>query len=267
MTFTAWFDAYDDIRIEANGKETRIGCYTGSIVVSQFPTTIPQLVFAISVRAPLGTPVRNLRISITRPGQADFVFDPQVNPALQQLGIEGLPNSVDATYSLIRLNVPIRPCAFERSGRMKVHVTLNDETVNAGGIMVESAVDITARMPPDPFVATIANITAKTDAQASKALKAFCADYIAAWERRGFNLHDAKQSVINFMPSMNRMRSALVHPLDVQPDSAEVSNLPDGITANLIQLDKYGATFEIVPPTDLPPVVTVTFKTKEGKIA
>lgn len=50
----AWMRVFDDIRAENNGKLLYIGGYSTDIIVQQLPTRLPQLVFTITLRCPIG---------------------------------------------------------------------------------------------------------------------------------------------------------------------------------------------------------------------
>ena len=56
----------DDIRNEMGGKLSYIGVYSGRLIVSKFPVTLPKLCLALNIVTPASQPFRSLSLSILK---------------------------------------------------------------------------------------------------------------------------------------------------------------------------------------------------------
>ena len=56
----------DDIRHEIGGKLSYIGVYSGRLIVSQFPVTLPKLCLALNIVTSSSEPFRSLSLSVLK---------------------------------------------------------------------------------------------------------------------------------------------------------------------------------------------------------
>jgi hypothetical protein len=126
----------DDVRQEANAKQTFVGVYRADLVVPRFPFDIARLFLVIRLRAPLNFPVpRKMAVRVEIPEQNDQSFEtPDLSDTSTSIGeqaktVEGFG---DRTWELTFV-VPFGfKCSSE--GRVKVFVETPDSSIFAGGI-------------------------------------------------------------------------------------------------------------------------------------
>ena len=138
----------EDVRYEADGKVTLVGCYPSTIFVrTPFPLTIPKLCFGISLlqRREFFDP--NIEIQIFLPG------DPEETPSFrtemreksegfvsEQLTkqMDGLPVS-DQRVIEMQGYLAVTPVVFKEPGFMNVRALRKGELIRLGGVRVVAA--------------------------------------------------------------------------------------------------------------------------------
>jgi len=147
----------DDIREEAGGKLTLVGCYGHDIqfTVPAFPIVLPKLGVYIISRLPLDQPIQPIRLFMYFPG------DPQETPSFTaDVPTEHLPPPdpeairkleglfPDASPSrMFRQHFVLSPVIFKEEGYVRIRMLYGDERIRLGSLKVHT---IPATVPDAP---------------------------------------------------------------------------------------------------------------------
>lgn len=260
MSPVAWFDAYDDVRTEDNGKSIFIGQYRGNIIVPKLPTEIPSLIFVATIRYPIAEQPNEIIIRIVRPGM-ELIEHPVPSPIIPP----DLPEGEDVQFGLVRAIVPIKPCRLEKAGRLKVVAIVDGAEVYAGSLKIMTFSDLHETALPEPFAATMINIIRSGNSDTLEALQRLAADYVKAFELIGAKFANTPRTVFNMETARGVIRAVITKPLNTPPQSVEILGLPTGVAAEIESVDKYGATIHLKPPADASGL-QVVFHTSEGPL-
>ncbi len=133
----------DDIRTEADGKITYVGCYPDGMGIQSFPVVIPKFAFGlICYYAPKveGNPPMSAIVNIFLPG------DPEDQPSIKSEDLVlGKPpirdmfpplSPGDQSFVGIRANIVTNFLPLKEAGRIKVRVLVNNEEIIKCGALI-----------------------------------------------------------------------------------------------------------------------------------
>ncbi|GGK27762.1 hypothetical protein GCM10011322_12890 [Salinarimonas ramus] len=141
MAGTALF--CDDIRLEASGQTSLIGCYAGQLIVHHaWPVTLPKLAVMALVDAPRAAPPREIVLRIVLDPGDTLLFETRVEATRDEPSDTAeLEESPDAIVR-IGLNVVLGPLAIEQESRLRVRAVVDGAEIKLGSLKIVSA-------PPD----------------------------------------------------------------------------------------------------------------------
>lgn len=121
----------DDIRVEADGKLSFMGCYNGVMFVSHsFPVVLPKFCVHLHVLSPADQPYSSILARCYGPGQEQPVVEESIDPPSYEdqmrimaelRGNPGIPRYIVAAASLI-----FTPMEIKAPGLIKVRAILDD---------------------------------------------------------------------------------------------------------------------------------------------
>ncbi len=124
----------DDIRAEASGKLSFIGCYNGVMFVSDaFPLILPKLCVHLHILSPANQPFSSIVARCYGPGQDEPIAEEPIDapPREEQLkiaaelkGNPGVPRYIVAAASLI-----FEPMQLREGGLIRVRAVLDDDDI------------------------------------------------------------------------------------------------------------------------------------------
>jgi hypothetical protein len=125
----------DDLRVEATGKYTIVGVYTGNIGIPSEPFVTSQLVFTFLIETDVSDPLSSLTVQVTLPGNPPVRLEP---PIIAADRLPEIPR--EAKRWFYRIPLFIQP-AILRTGFAEAKV------IHEKGEMVVGGVPIITRMP------------------------------------------------------------------------------------------------------------------------
>ncbi|MGI3164962.1 DUF6941 family protein [Pseudooceanicola sp. 200-1SW] len=135
----------DDIRHEANGKITLVGCYAGELIFgSKAPAVLPTFAALISLRLPLDSAPKKVDIRVMKldqGGQTSIMDMSLKDIDLKADGMD-LPEGFSEEDRLISMMIPCQwqMLRFEGPGTIKARAYINDEIeVKLGALVVKFA--------------------------------------------------------------------------------------------------------------------------------
>jgi len=135
----------DDIRNEAGGKLSFIGCYNGVIFISgQFPLVLPKLCVHTHIISPASQPFNSIAVRCYLPGDEKPSFEEPIETPVQHDQNElvahlktdtGAPLYIVAATSLI-----FTPLELRSAGLMRIRALIDaDQEIRLGSLRIEHA--------------------------------------------------------------------------------------------------------------------------------
>jgi len=137
----------DDIRNEAGGKLSFIGCYNGVIFISSlFPVVLPRLCVHVHVVSPGGQPFSSILIRCYVPGTDKPIAEESIAPPQQEEQIKLVADlGADAEaprYIVAGASLIFAPMQLNGPGLIRVRAVIDGETneLPLGSLRVDSNV-------------------------------------------------------------------------------------------------------------------------------
>jgi hypothetical protein len=138
----------DDVRLEVGNKLSYMGCYTGSMAVTQMPLILPKLCVVMHATTPADNPFKELRFRLLK--NDDVISEREVDlgvlPAPLPFGEgEELNHSVYQIFQLFPVQIT-EPCKF------RARAFTETGELRGGSLMVSlgSPTDPASTSPTDP---------------------------------------------------------------------------------------------------------------------
>lgn len=135
----------DDIRTEAGGKLSFIGCYNSAMfVTNEFPLSLPKLCVHFNVFSPADQPYKSLRVRCYLPGEDKPIAEESIEvPALQdQINLlTSLPKDQPMMpFIVVAASLIFSPCEIKSPGMIHVRAVINDSPteLHLGSLAVSS---------------------------------------------------------------------------------------------------------------------------------
>lgn len=133
----------DDIRFEASGKLTLVGCYTGELnFIGPAPGRVPIFAALVSLRVPKGVLVEKVDLRVIKELNAErdeiFQAEFEISKDEFQKVFEPIDGGGDVE-KIMSMTIPIQwsPLEFSNEGFIKVRAYLNGETeVRLGALKI-----------------------------------------------------------------------------------------------------------------------------------
>jgi len=136
----------DDIRSEAGGKLSFIGCYNAVMLTQhRFPLVLSKFCVHFHVFSPATQPYLSVRARCYVPGESDPIADESIAvPGLteQQKLLEGLPKNVAAPpYIVVASSLVFAPLELFEPGLVHIRVLINDgpNELHLGSLQIMSS--------------------------------------------------------------------------------------------------------------------------------
>jgi hypothetical protein len=136
----------DDIRSEAGGKLSFIGCYNAVMLTRQkFPIVLPKFCIHFHVFSPATQPYTSVMARCYIPGEAKPIADEPIDvPGLkeQQSLLDGLPKEIAVPpYIVVASSLVFSPLEIQQPGLIHLRVLVNGdrEELHLGSLQVASA--------------------------------------------------------------------------------------------------------------------------------
>ncbi|MGJ3263755.1 MAG: hypothetical protein ACFE0R_11025 [Salinarimonas sp.] len=129
----------DDIRLEASGQTSLIGCYAGQLIVHRsWPVTLPKLAVLALVDAPRDAPPRDIVLRIVLdPGDA-VVFEARIS-AERDEPMQAAEQDVSSdTYLRFGFNVVLGPLEIEDESWLRARAVCDGEEIKLGSLKIVS---------------------------------------------------------------------------------------------------------------------------------
>jgi hypothetical protein len=133
----------DDIRHEADGKITYVGCYSGIMYVhADFPFVVPKFGLSITYMEMKGAYDGDVILRAYFPGDTD---KPSLEAALDLQKVRNAPLSPNPDpseqplYSAFNTNIILSPLVLSGEGLIKVRIQCGDELLKLGSLRIIKA--------------------------------------------------------------------------------------------------------------------------------
>ncbi len=129
----------DDIRHEVGGKLSFVGVYSGGLLVSDFPVTLPKLCLSLKVITPIDEPLRSLCLRVFKDQEImqEITLDEEklVAPSepLEKLSEEQRQERIYTT----QLMLVFSPIQFDGPCTLRVRAQTEDGELRGVGLRVE----------------------------------------------------------------------------------------------------------------------------------
>ena len=110
----------DDIRQEIRGKRTLVGCYTGTMEVSDFPVVLPKLCIVAIVQGSTDKPFRNIKLVVLKD-------DEQLLEG--QLPVPDAPNASANAMQRFDVQFVLSPFNVDAPCTLRVRAHVDDEEI------------------------------------------------------------------------------------------------------------------------------------------
>jgi hypothetical protein len=136
----------DDIRNEAGGKLSFVGCYNGVIFISdQFPLVLPKLCVHTHILSPASQPFSSIVVRCYLPGDEKPFYEEPIEtpkPSEQTELVVNLKTDTGAPLFIVAATSLIfMPLELRCSGLMRVRALIDaDQELNLGSVRIERAV-------------------------------------------------------------------------------------------------------------------------------
>jgi hypothetical protein len=137
----------DDIRNEAGGKLSFIGCYNGVIFISSiFPVVLPRLCVHVHIVSPGSQPFSSILVRCYAPGGDKPFVEETIEPPRQeeqiQLVAHLVPDADAPRYIVAGASLIFEPLQLDGPGLIRVRAVIDGETkeLQLGSLRVESNV-------------------------------------------------------------------------------------------------------------------------------
>jgi hypothetical protein len=149
----------DDIRLEADGKLTFVGCYLGEIYVTDsFPVVLPRLCVAVNYWQKQTDLIFPVVFWIFLPGDSEekasieFGTTEEMNyDFLEQKRKEAVDRGAQEKYATFHTQIALTNLTVPQPGQIKVRVRRGDKLLRVGSIKIASApqpIQQPAQAPP-----------------------------------------------------------------------------------------------------------------------
>ena len=139
----------DDIRPELGNKHSFMGVYNGSIILPQFPFTLPKFCIFVYYFEKVDAVVPPLTLQVYLPG--DQPENPRISvevPSQPELPLPPNFNILDDPRKVINVPIQIAPFVFDCEGPIKVRMKRGDDIIRLGSLL---AMQGALAMPSQPF--------------------------------------------------------------------------------------------------------------------
>jgi hypothetical protein len=133
----------DDIRNEAGGKLSFIGCYNGIILISgQFPLVLPKLCVHVHILSPASQPFSSIAVRCYLPGDDEPFFEEPIETPERQDQTELVVNLKTDTsaplFIVAATSLIFAPLELRSSGLMRVRAVIDaDQELRLGSLRIE----------------------------------------------------------------------------------------------------------------------------------
>jgi hypothetical protein len=133
----------DDIRNEAGGKLSFIGCYNGIILISgQFPLVLPKLCVHVHILSPASQPFSSIAVRCYLPGDDKPFFEEPIETPERQDQTELVVNLKTDTsaplFIVAATSLIFAPLELRSSGLMRVRAVIDaDQELRLGSLRIE----------------------------------------------------------------------------------------------------------------------------------
>jgi hypothetical protein len=133
----------DDIRNEAGGKLSFIGCYNGIILISgQFPLVLPNLCVHVHILSPASQPFSSIAVRCYLPGDDKPFFEEPIETPERQDQTELVVNLKTDTsaplFIVAATSLIFAPLELRSSGLMRVRAVIDaDQELRLGSLRIE----------------------------------------------------------------------------------------------------------------------------------
>jgi hypothetical protein len=133
----------DDIRNEAGGKLSFIGCYNGIILISgQFPLVLPKLCVHVHILSPASQPFSSIAVRCYLPGDDKPFFEEPIETPERQDQTELVVNLKTDTsaplFIVAATSLIFAPLELRNSGLMRVRAVIDaDQELRLGSLRIE----------------------------------------------------------------------------------------------------------------------------------
>lgn len=121
----------DDIRNELGNKASLMGCYTSSLQVQNFPTTLPKLCAQVKFFTPLDRPFGRFVVRVMRGDTSLGEIQFPAQPAEQQ---NPLPEGVKGHQAIA--HIVMAPFIIESPCTICIEVETEEETIRSGNLWI-----------------------------------------------------------------------------------------------------------------------------------
>jgi hypothetical protein len=133
----------DDIRNEAGGKLSFIGCYNGIILISgQFPLVLPKLCVHVHILSPASQPFSSIAVRCYLPGDDKPFFEEPIETPEHHDQTELVANLKADTsaplFIVAATSLIFAPLELRSSGLMRVRAVIDaDQELRLGSLRIE----------------------------------------------------------------------------------------------------------------------------------
>jgi hypothetical protein len=133
----------DDIRNEAGGKLSFVGCYNGIILISgQFPLVLPKLCIHVHILSPASQPFSSIAVRCYLPGDDKPFFEEPIETPERHDQTELVANLKTDTsaplFIVAATSLIFAPLELRNSGLMRVRAVIDaDQELRLGSLRIE----------------------------------------------------------------------------------------------------------------------------------
>jgi hypothetical protein len=125
----------DDIRVEQGNKFSIMGCYDQTLLVSEFPITLPKLCFVIVARTPTDRPFKELKFRLFRNEDLVGEIEPVIPDQLENPVSEKDNIADSASCMTVRAVIQLANLVLDGPCYFKVRALTEEEEPLKGGIL------------------------------------------------------------------------------------------------------------------------------------
>lgn len=133
----------DDIREEINGKISYIGVYSGTLLVREFPVTLPKLCVSLNLVTPADKPLKTCTIHVYKDDEVlqEITFDEEELRNASE-SIENFANkSKFPTVQVFKYFIIFSPIQFTGPCLLRIQIQTEDEELRAMGLKIAQLQD------------------------------------------------------------------------------------------------------------------------------
>lgn len=135
----------DDIRHEIGGKVSYIGVYAGSLLVPEFPVTLPKLCLSVRIMNPVNEPPRSLTLQVLKDDetlQEISLDEDQLIAALDGNG-DLTDDQMKDRVMMMQMMLVFSPIKFDAPCSMRVRVQTNLGELRGVSLQISQAPTMT----------------------------------------------------------------------------------------------------------------------------